>query len=169
MNDYEKQAKDFLKKTDVTFSKRYVGLSRNTLWKEKDLRPLYEVTLTSYKGEYQFDFWDCIRNAEILQMNEDDLAVRIFKTHYEDLDVGRRNRIRNKLKQMKAEATITEYDVLAAVVKSDPGMFDDFCNEYGYDEDSISAFHTYQRVCEEWKGLCKVFTYDQLEELAKIE
>ena len=169
MNDYEKQAKDFLKKTGITFSKRYVGLSRNTMWKEKDLRPLYEITLTSYKGEYQFDFWDCISNAEILQMSEDDLAVRLFKTHYEDLDVGRRNRIRNKLEQMKAEATITEYDVLAAVVKDDPGTFSDFCDEYGYDEESISAFHIYQAVCKEWQGLCKVFTYDQLEGLAEFQ
>lgn len=63
----------------------------------------------------------------------------------------------------------TSYDILACLTACDPGTFRDFCDCFGYDNDSISAFYTYRAVCDEYRGLKKIFTPNQLEKLADIQ
>lgn len=63
---------------------------------------------------------------------------------------------------------IYAYDILASLTKYNPGMFSDFCNEYGYDADSRKAFATYEAVCEEWKKVSSFFTEEELEEMQGI-
>lgn len=63
----------------------------------------------------------------------------------------------------------TMYDVLACLTKYDPGSFDDFCSDFGYSNDSISALHTYGRVMEEWLMMARMFSHDELELLREIQ
>lgn len=51
----------------------------------------------------------------------------------------------------------TEYDVLTCITKSDPGSFEDFCGEFGYDTDSRKAEKTYKAVKREWEAVKRVF------------
>ena len=51
----------------------------------------------------------------------------------------------------------TEYDVLTCITKSDPGSFEDFCGEFGYDTDSRKAEKTYKAVKSEWEAVKRVF------------
>jgi len=51
----------------------------------------------------------------------------------------------------------TAYDVLACLTKSDPGSFEDFCADYGYDTDSRKAECTYRAVKREWEKVLRVF------------
>lgn len=62
----------------------------------------------------------------------------------------------------------TSYSVLASITKSDPGTFENFCSEFGYEQDSRNAEKTYKAVCKEWKGVSKIFTPEQLEKLQEI-
>lgn len=62
----------------------------------------------------------------------------------------------------------TEYNVLTCLVKYDPETFENFCSEYGYDNDSISALKTYKAVCKEWKGVDRLFS-DIIDELREIQ
>lgn len=62
----------------------------------------------------------------------------------------------------------TAYDVLAAITKSDPGTFGDFCGEYGYDTDSRRAMDTYLSMQNEWARVRAFFTGEELEELQEI-
>lgn len=62
----------------------------------------------------------------------------------------------------------TLYSVLACLTKYDPGTFEDFCSDYGYDEDSRKAEKTYHAVLNEWKNIHKMFS-DCLEELSEIQ
>ncbi len=39
--------------------------------------------------------------------------------------------------------------------------FNDWCDDYGYDSDSMTAFKTYQACCEEGEQLRKIFTHEQ--------
>ena len=59
------------------------------------------------------------------------------------------------------------YDVLCCFEKCDPGTFEDFCGEFGYDEDSRKAEQIYKRVVKEWKAVERLFG-DCLEDLRKI-
>lgn len=59
------------------------------------------------------------------------------------------------------------YDVLASLTKSDPYDFDNFCDEYGYNRDSRSAYKTYQAVQKEYNAVERLFG-DVMDELQEI-
>jgi hypothetical protein len=62
----------------------------------------------------------------------------------------------------------TMYDILATLTKYNPETFEDFCSEYGYNEDSINAQKTYKAVKREFNGVNRLFN-DILEELQEIQ
>ena len=64
---------------------------------------------------------------------------------------------------------IYAYDILACLTKYNPGMFSDFCMEYGYNEDSRKAFEVYTAVCEEWKKVSSFFSASEIEEMMEIQ
>lgn len=152
MNEYIKQATDFLQKTHAKMKIRYVGLAVNKEWKEKDERCLYEITLTSPRGSMTFDFWDSIQNTKIRTTPFDEYNVQANK----------------KLAAKKKTAVPSVYDVLACLTKCDPGTFEDFCSDYGYDEDSRTAERIYFAVQKEYTQLARLFTPDEMDELAEI-
>lgn len=80
------------------------------------------------------------------------------------IDFELRDSIHNFVKKLKP----TVYDFLACITKHDPGSFNEFCDAYGYDSDSISAFKTYQDVCAEWDKVRKAFNREQLEFIREI-
>ena len=61
------------------------------------------------------------------------------------------------------------YDVLACLTKYEPSSFKYFCNEFGYDSDSIKALKTYKAVIKEWEGLNRIFDCMQIEKLREIQ
>lgn len=60
-----------------------------------------------------------------------------------------------------------EYDVLACIQKSDIGTIEDFCCDFGYNEDSLKARETYFNVQKEWNNCARTFG-DVIEELQEI-
>lgn len=62
----------------------------------------------------------------------------------------------------------TMYDVLTCLTKYEPGTFENFCWDYGYDTDNRTAERTYKVVCKEWKAVERLFG-DILEELQEIQ
>lgn len=62
----------------------------------------------------------------------------------------------------------TAYDVLAVLTKYDPGTFENFCSDFGYDTDSRTAYKTYKAVMKEWKNIELLFTPEQIEQLQEI-
>lgn len=65
----------------------------------------------------------------------------------------------------------TEYDIVTCITKADPGTFEDFCSEFGYDTDSRQAEKTYKAVKREWEKVARVFGTDSecLEDLRNVE
>lgn len=61
----------------------------------------------------------------------------------------------------------TMYDILACLTKYDPETFEDFCDEFGYDQDSRSAERIYKAVRREWGNVERLFG-DILDKLRKI-
>ena len=59
------------------------------------------------------------------------------------------------------------YDVLACLTKSNPSHFEEFCEEYDYSDDLISARDTWQAVVKEWREVERLFG-DCLDELQEI-
>lgn len=61
------------------------------------------------------------------------------------------------------------YDVLACLTKYDPGTFENFCADYGYDTDSRKAEKVYFAVQNEYAALRRIFTPEQLGQLQEIQ
>lgn len=152
MNEYIKQAADFLQKANAKMKIKYVGTMINKEWKEKEERCLYEITLTSPRGSMTFNFWDSIQNTKIRKMPFDAYNVQANK----------------ELAAKKKAVVPSVYDVLDCLTKCDPGTFEDFCSGYGYDEDSRTAERIYFAVQKEYAQLARIFTPEEMEELAEI-
>jgi hypothetical protein len=62
----------------------------------------------------------------------------------------------------------TAYDVITCLTKNDPGDFEEFCREFGYDTDSRKAEKTYKAVVAEWKNVEACFSEEELAEMGEI-
>lgn len=170
MNEYLEQAKNLLNKANVKCEIVYGGISRNENWKEKEKRNWYDVTITTPRGKMTFTFWDSIHNTEISTMTFEEYAKKKLKyNRVEDMSYGEKVKAKNDLARLKADAVPNEYDVLACLEKYDPGTFEDFCSELGYNEDSRTAERIYIAVIKEYKDLIRIFTEEQMEELREIQ
>lgn len=168
MNEYTKQALDFLKKAKATCTIEFGGCIINRDWEEKEYRNFYNVTISSPRGSMSFVFWDSIHNTEISKMTHSEYAKKRFKCQYDYLASTDKAKARKELKEKKAAAKPTEYDILVCLNKHDPGNFEEFCCEFGYDEDSKTADRIYIAVIKEYKQLERIFTTEQMEELREI-
>ena len=65
------------------------------------------------------------------------------------------------------EATM-KHDMLACIEKSEPGTFEDFCGDFGYDTDSRRAETVYQAVVKQYRQLARFLTPDELTEAQEI-
>jgi hypothetical protein len=62
------------------------------------------------------------------------------------------------------------YDVLSCLTKYNLESFDNFCAEYGYDEDSIKSLETYKKVQEEYDNLDRLYgDSDEFDMLREVE
>lgn len=62
----------------------------------------------------------------------------------------------------------TMYDVLTCLEKYPVGSFDEFCSNYGYNNDSITAHKIYKSVAKEYKSMLRVFGAELLEQMKEI-
>lgn len=168
-NECTKQAEKFLKDAGATMEIILQGRAINTEWKEKQLRNIYAVTITTPRGSYTFDFWDSVRNTEITRMDAEQYACKYYKMHLYDMNHYEQMQARAKLAKLQKEARPDCYEVLACLTKYDPGTFEDFCSEYGCDEDSRTAERIYIAVQNEFANLKRIFDPEQLEAMREIE
>ena len=137
---------------------------------DKDKRDIYKVTLKRGNRKYSFNFGQSIMNSQYYR----DIA---FKERTYTLNGSCRTgnyKITN-IENYKTYVTPIKgkepklYDVLACLQKYEVGTFEDFCNEFGYDNDSISAKKTYKAVSKEYDKMCTLFNNDELEVLQYIQ
>lgn len=169
MTDYKAQAKQFLTDCNSTMEINLVGKEVPAHWRD-ETKPhnKYQFTISTPKGKYTSYFWDSLYNTEVSEMTADNLACKRRGIHYDGLTMYERAKILKKLKSLKAKAKPTEYDILACVEKYGYDSFSDFCAEFGYSTDSISARETFLACGDEYAGLRRIFTEEQMEKLREI-
>lgn len=62
----------------------------------------------------------------------------------------------------------TLYSVLTCLQKYEVGTFENFCGDFGYDNDSRTALKTYKAVVKEYDKVCSLFSNEELEVLEMI-
>ena len=169
MTEYEAQAQQFLADCNATMEIKFIGKDVPPHWlSETKPHNKYQFTITTPKGKYTSYFWDSLCNTDVSEMTADDLACKKYKAHYDVLGMHERTNVLRELKKLKANAIPTEYDILACVEKYSYDSFSDFCSEFGYSTDSISARETFLACSEEYAGLRRIFTEEQMEMLRGI-
>ena len=128
MDDYEKQAIDFLNKTVTKLSFKRMTEPRKDGFSCGGYD--YKVTIKRNGKSWTFAFSDSKKNKE-------------------------------------KNINPTAYDVLACLQKSEVGTFEDFCNDYDYDNDSLKALKIYKAVKKEYNHVYNIFgdVMDELEEI----
>lgn len=175
ITDYEKQAADFLEQTGTKLDVVYL-YTGPYFYDDTEHRDIYAFTLANVRGVYSAKFGDSIRNTQRRAFVKDNghftyrLDPRAEKQARKlGFKVTAQGGLNSKEVRETRQSKPTAYDILAALSGYDPGTFRDFCDSYGYDVDNIRARDIYQAVQDEWDGLRRLFTPDQLEQLAEIQ
>lgn len=157
MNDYEKQADDFLTKVNGKIKIKYIKYDRY-FPDDKESRYIFRFTISRQIADCKKCTYgphsgcNCNGNTAFC-FNMPRKTVQYSATFGQSLAEG------NTIPR--------SYDILACLTKYDVGTFENFCSEFGYDEDSRKAEKIYKAVLKEWAGVKRVFG-DVLDELAEI-
>ena len=180
MNTYEKQAADFLAATNTEFSATF---SKNDFHfaGDKERRDIYDVTFKRGARSFTLKFGQSIVNSGIriganTDRNNARFVVNDWTKYIKD---GRVDRIKlswsgvvpytlSTCDKIFLPVAPTAYDVLACLTKNDPGTFEDFCSDFGYDQDSRTAEKTYKAVCKEWTDVCRLWSDTEIEQMQEI-
>lgn len=169
MTEYQAQAKQFLADSNATMEISFIGKEIPSHWLgETKPHNKYQFTITTPKGKYTSYFWDSLHNTEVSEVSERTYAQQKYKASYDCLRSHEKAKARAELAKLKANAIPTEYDILACVEKYSYDSFSNFCAEFGYSTDSVSARETFLACGEEYTGLRRIFTEEQMEMLREI-
>jgi hypothetical protein len=168
MEDYIKQANDFLEKTKTGLKISIVHTGN--FFGENDIRDIYSCTLTRGLKSYTFNFGQSMAYSIHYQ---DKCTKEIYMCDGTRVD-HKKKRTRNFLISCCYELrdrrkAPTSYDILSCLEKYDPESFNDFCDNYGYDNDSISAHKIYESVKDQYQNLCVLFNDEEMDMLAEIQ
>lgn len=180
MENYSKQAKDFLSKTNTTFKATFLKYDKH-FDSDTEKRDIYKITLKRGNREYIFNFGQSISCSMQWTPNSIYAKNQLHKLGFPRLmGETKINMLRceklplfgwnsNDFIKNKNFSEPTEYDVLACLVKYDPETFEDFCFSYGYNEDSIKAYKVYESVVNEWNNVAMLWSELEIEELQEIQ
>ena len=153
-SQYEIQANKFLADTGTAFQAEKIGHGFY-FDDDKETRDIYNITLERNGQKWAFKFGQSVVNSDgpYLKKKQEEHRRKTgaFVTP-------------NNLKPKKPSA----YDVLAAITKYDPGTFENFCGDFGYETDSRKALKTYLAVQEEFNAVNRLF-HGCLDELSEIQ
>lgn len=138
---------------------------------DKDKRDIYKITLKKGSRKYSFDFGQSIIKSQYYQ---DKIQGRTYTLNggcrtgnYSINDIEKYKSGGMTITLIKGEAP-TLYDVLACIQKYEVGNFESFCDDFGYESDSITAKKTYKSVSKEYDKICSLFSNEDLEILQLI-
>jgi hypothetical protein len=153
-SEYDKKAEAFLAKTNTTFKAGFLRYGKH-FDDDKESRDVWRITLTRGNRAYSFDFGQSIAHSGRYILRIDGSKTNGFKSmgaHHKNPDFEEP----------------TPYDVLACLTKYEPGTFEDFCGDFGYNTDSKRAEKTYNAVKEEWLQVQTLWTDEEISELQEI-
>lgn len=158
MTDYQQQAQDFLTKTGTQIKAELSGHGKY-FDDDEQTRDIYTVTITRQnKKPFVFTFGQSVKNSGTLNSNY--IASKDF------IRSGKIFPIKSSDYERKRIAP-TAYDILACLTKYEPGSFENFCSDYGYDTDSRRAEKIYIAVQKEYSEVMRMFR-DVMGELSEI-
>lgn len=174
--NYEKQAIDFLEKTGCKMEIKFKE-NRKYFPDDKEARDVYDIKITRGNRAWRFEFGNSIADSEFVAVygrSRYKIPSEMRTKTLAEIKRYVRLNLQSDFGTVGADKIImpkppTSYDVLACMTKYDPGSFEYFCSEFGYDSDSKTADRVYAAVKEEWLNVCRIWNDSEIEELAEIQ
>lgn len=143
LSEYDIHAQNFLDIFNLSIALEFQGF-RKYFPDDTEKRNVYEFTIknNATKKEYVGTFGDSIHNSTLPPS-----TLRVPNPKRKDP---------------------TAYDILSCLDICDE-LFPDFCDNFGYDSDSITARNIYDSVINQSIGLRKVLTPEAIEALQEIQ
>ena len=169
MTEYEDQAKAFAENYNLTMTTAYKG--HYPRWSEAAVSQWFITLSRPGREPWRFDFSSSINDSwKYRKEGKSKIYQGLpidFGTRYHLLKSGVVNFRFKDYWIIEAKVPPTLYDILSCLTKYDPGTFNNFCSEMGYNNDSMKDFAIYQEVCKEWENVYRLFS-DCLDELQEI-
>lgn len=171
MDEYEKQAADFLKNTNTTLTVEFDRHGKH-FQDDKDTRDIYNITLERGSRKYSFKFGNSLHNSG------EYIGHRIYCTNtmgkymFTAAEAKKINPITKRELGIQKNPNFkqpTAYDVLACLTTYNPYDFENFCMDYGYDTDSRKAEGIYEAVKDEWQNVAMLWNDQEIEQLQEIQ
>lgn len=174
--NYEKQATDFLEKTGCKMTITYKE-NRKYFPNDKETRDVYDIEIKRGSRVWKFEFGNSMNDSEFVAVygkTKYPIPASFREKSNSEIALYVKQNLQSDFGTVKADHIIrpvepSEYSVLSCLTKYDPESFENFCSEYGYDEDSRTAERTYNAVVKEWQNVCMIWTDDEIEELREIQ
>lgn len=179
MSEYNQKAIDFLTKTNTTIDIKYLKHDKYFV-DDESKRDIYQITLQRGQRQFIFTFGQSINaSGYIITIGRNKKVYSFEFLKERNLLDDKNNILRSKFHyvvdcNLLPQDTIknpeipSEYDILSCLTKYEPGTFENFCADYGYDNDSRKAEKIYQAVLNEWQNIKMLFTDAEIEELQEI-
>lgn len=176
MNNYQKQASDFLTKNGITLTVTKAVPQTCPDWQKCEPFKFYPVAgkksyaICSHNHGFEY-------SIELKRDGTKSSLVFPFWTSISDTYTNAaksalRDNFSLRLDTVKGAVAPNAYSVLAGIsgdASAHNLHFADWCNEYGCDSDSISAKKNYDAACDFSRNLNRFFTFNELEELSEIQ
>ncbi len=144
---------------------------------KKELQSLSDADILEYATRLQEDFNSSVREYNLKVRSKYD-QINAFRTVDSAVPYITKA-IQRKIEELKNTSVVSNepleevktpdlYSVLACLQKYEVGTFENFCGDFGYDEDSRTAEKTYKAVSKEYDKLCSLFSNEELEILQLI-
>ena len=163
--DYQGMSQEFLSMTDTDFTVNYERTGKY-FTDDKDARDIYRIVLTRGNRSYAFNFGQSITNSGkywLYGRNTAGMTRDRLKPDYISEKKSRGHSAFQDWQKNKNYAIPTSYDVLASITKYEPGDFENFCADFGYDTEK-----TYNAVKDEYNNLKMIFSDEEIELMQNI-
>jgi hypothetical protein len=166
--DYKKQANDFCDKYSVKIDIVKSTNQSAPLWCDDGRHGYkYDITIIRNNISKTFPFWDSIHNKELEATINNAKPLQWFGGGVLN-GVWRDSSYIRKFLKDNTITTPTNYEILACLTKYEPGSFKNFCDNFGYSDNSIKARQTWEAVTNEWYEIVQPLFGDCLDELQEI-
>jgi hypothetical protein len=168
--NYEQKANDFLSKTNTSIKIKFLKYDYH-FENDNEKRDIYRVEIKRGNRAFSFNFGNSLHNTGEYIGSKNMCINEFGKYFFTKIEFEKTLRLQARYFGIQKNPNFkipTNYDILACLQKYDVGNFDDFCSEFGYDEDSRKAEKTYNAVCKEYDNVCKIWSEEEIKILQEI-
>ena len=166
MNEYTKQADDFLQATGTTFKIEYLRTGPYFA-DDKESRDIYQFTLKNERGEYSATFGNSLQAT---QDRANAAKYRGFSKY--PPNPKEEAKIKASITRHKAAPMPTAYDILVGLGHYTDPVFENWAADCGYDDAPMKDYVTIRAIhdacLKEQQAMERLFTAEEREVLQEI-